>query len=103
ANVNNLLDDTENPEGLAEPYFLKYIEMVKEGGDAEVQKNKSKLVDAYSTIAVVSVKRGEYQKGRDLIGEILKLDPENAWAKSTLQYLEQESATPADSTAGQSE
>ncbi len=92
ANVNNLLEDSENPKGLAEPYFLKYIEMVKEKGDAEVQKNKAKLVDAYSTIAVVSVKRGEYQKGRDLINEILKLDPENAWAKQTLQYLEQETA-----------
>lgn len=97
-NVNNLLDDTENPQGLAEPYFLKYIEMVKEKGDAEVQKNKTRLVDAYSTIAVVSVKRGEYQKGRDLIGEILKLDPENAWAKQTLKYLEQETAAPADTT-----
>jgi len=92
ANVNNLLDDAENPKGLAEPYFLKYIEMVKEKGDAEIQKNKSKLIDAYSTIAVVNVKRGEYQKGRDLIGEVLKLDPENTWAKSTLQFLEQESA-----------
>src|SRR5690606_15110838 len=92
ANVNNLLDDAEDPKGLAEPFFLKYIEMVKEKGDSEIQKNKTKLVDAYSTIAVVSVKRGEYQKGRDLIGEILKLDPENAWAKQTLQYLEQESA-----------
>ncbi|MEC3880741.1 tetratricopeptide repeat protein [Parapedobacter sp. 10938] len=100
ANVNNLLDDTENPKGLAEPYFLKYIEMVKEKGDAEIQKNKSKLVDAYSTIAVVSVKRGEYQKGRDLIAEILKLDPENAWAKQTLQYLEQETATPAADSTG---
>lgn len=101
ANVNNLLDDTENPKGLAEPYFLKYIEMVKEGGDAEIQKNKSKLVDAYSTIAVVSVKRGDYQKGRDLIGEILKLDPENAWAKQTLQYLEQESAASTGAATGQ--
>ncbi len=97
-NVNNLLEDSENPKGTAEPYFLKYIEMVKEKGDAEVQKNKTRLVDAYSTIAVVSVKRGEYQKGRDIIGEILKLDPENAWAKQTLQYLEQETATSADTT-----
>ncbi|SEL51777.1 tetratricopeptide repeat protein [Parapedobacter koreensis] len=101
ANVNNLLDDPENPKGLAEPYFLKYIEMVKEKGDSEVQKNKNRLVDAYSTIAVVSVKRGEYQKGRDLIGEILKLDPENAWAKQTLQYLEQESAASTGGTTGQ--
>ena len=101
ANVNNLLDDTENPTGLAEPYFLKYIEMVEEQGDAEIQRNKNKLVDAYSTIAVVSVKRGDYQKGRDLLGEILKLDPENAWAKQTLQYLEQAetaAAPEADST-----
>jgi len=101
ANVNNLLDDAENPKGLAEPYFLKYIEMVKEKGDAEIQKNKSKLIDAYSTIAVVSVKRGEYQKGRDLIGEVLKLDPENAWAKQTLQYLEQESAASTGAASGQ--
>src|SRR5690606_25239231 len=93
--------DAENPKGLAEPYFLKYIEMVKEKGDAEIQKNKSKLIDAYSTIAVVNVKRGEYQKGRDLIGEVLKLDPENAWAKSTLQFLEQESAASTGTTGQQ--
>ncbi|WP_257666644.1 tetratricopeptide repeat protein [Parapedobacter tibetensis] len=100
-NVSNLLDDPENPKGSAEPYFLKYIEMVKEKGDAEVQKNKVRLVDAYSTIAVVSVKRGEYQKGRELISEVLKLDPENTWAKSTLRYLEQETAASPDTTGQQ--
>lgn len=91
-NINKLLDDSENPKGLAIPHLEKFIELVKADGDAEVQKNKVKLIDAYSTVAVTAVRQGEYQKGRDLCEEILKLDPNNEWAKQTLQYLEQSSA-----------
>ncbi|MFC3196006.1 hypothetical protein ACFOET_00135 [Parapedobacter deserti] len=98
ANVNKFLDDQENPKGLALPYLEKFIELVKADGEAEVQKNKTKLVDAYSTLAVTHVKQGEYQKGRELLSEILKLDPENAWAKQTLQFLEQESAASTGSS-----
>jgi len=98
ANVNKFLDDQENPKGFALPYLEQYIELVKADGEAEVQKNKTKLVDAYSTLAVTVVKQGDYQKGRELLAEILKLEPENTWAKQTLQYLEQASATTTSST-----
>ncbi|WP_262245246.1 tetratricopeptide repeat protein [Parapedobacter soli] len=96
ARINNLLDDNEQPKGLAVPYFEKYIEVVKEKGDAEVQKAKNNFIEIYNNLAAISAKNGEYQKARDYLTETLKLDPENAYAKQTMQFLEQ--ATAADTT-----
>ncbi|WP_353182648.1 tetratricopeptide repeat protein [Parapedobacter lycopersici] len=93
ARVNNLLDDNENPQGLAVPYFEKYIEVVKEKGDAEVQKAKNNFIEIYNNLAAINAKNGEYQKARDYLTETLKLDPENAYAKQTMAYLEQASTT----------
>src|SRR5690606_21349321 len=84
ARVNNLLDDNENPEGLAVPYFEKYIEVVSEKGDAEVQKAKNNFIEIYNNLAAISAKNGEYQQARDYLGETLKLDPENAYANKHL-------------------
>lgn len=92
ARINNLLDDNEQPKGLAVPYFEKYIEVVKEKGDAEVQKARNNFIEIYNNLAAISAKNGEYQKARDYLTETLKLDPENAYAKQTLQFLEQASA-----------
>jgi len=100
ARIKNLLDDSEQPKGLAVPYFEKYIEVVKEKGDAEVQKAKNNFIEIYNNLAAISAKNGEYQKARDYLGETLKLDPENDYAKQTLQYLEQASAASAADSAG---
>ena len=103
ARVNNLLDDNENPEGLAVPYFEKYIEVVSEKGDAEVQKAKNNFIEIYNNLAAISAKNGEYQQARDYLGETLKLDPENAYAKQTLAYLEQASSATAQQDSAQSQ
>ncbi len=92
ARINGLLDNNENPKGLAVPYFEKYIEVVKEKGDAEVQKAKNNFIEIYNNLAAINAKNGEYQKARDYLGETLKLDPENEYAKQTLLFLEQESS-----------
>ena len=97
ARIKNLLDDAEAPQGLAIPYFEKYIEVVTEKGDAEVQRAKSNFIEIYNNLAAISAKNGEYQKARDYLSETLKLDPENAYAIQTMQFLEQ--ATAADTTA----
>lgn len=95
ARVNNLLDDNEEPEGLAVPYFEKYIEVVQEKGEADVQKAKANFIEIYNNLAAINAKNGEYQKARDYLNETLKLDPENAYAKQTLAYLEQASSASA--------
>ena len=103
ARVNNLLDDNENPEGLAVPYFEKYIEVVSEKGDAEVQKAKNNFIEIYNNLAAISAKNGEYQDARNYLGETLKLDPQNAYATQTLAFLEQASGAAAtqDTSAAQ--
>ncbi|MBK1441142.1 tetratricopeptide repeat protein [Parapedobacter sp. ISTM3] len=101
ARVNNLLDDSEKPQGLAAPYFLKYIEVVKEKGDAEVQKAKNNFIEIYNNLAAIAAKNGEYQQARDYLNETLKLDPANEYAKQTLQYLEQASAASTGGSTGQ--
>jgi len=100
ARINNLLDDNEAPKGLAVPYFEKYIEVVKEKGDADVQKAKNNFIEIYNNLAAISAKNGEYQKARDYLNETLKLDPENEYAKQTMAFLEQATGgTAADTTA----
>lgn len=93
--VNNLLDDPEKPKGLAKPYFEKYIEVVKEKGGADEQRAKVNFVEIYNNLAAIEAKNGQYQKARDYLNETLKLDPENAYAKETLKYLEQASTANA--------
>lgn len=93
ARINNLLDDSEKPQGLAVPYFLKYIEVVKEKGDADVQKAKNNFIEIYNNLAAIAAKNGEYQQARDYLNETLKLDPANEYAKQTLMYLEQASTS----------
>src|SRR5690606_13474193 len=51
ARINNLLDDNEQTKGLAVPYFEKYIEVVKEKGDAEVQKARNNFIEIYNNLA----------------------------------------------------
>ncbi len=96
--VNSLLEDPEAPKGLAATHFEKYIALVTEKGDAEVQKAKANFVDIYNNLAFISTKREDYEKARHYLRETLKLDPENAYAKQTLEYLEQDTSA---NTGGQ--
>lgn len=89
ARNQSLLDDRDAPTGIATPYYEKYIEMVKSKGDAEVQKSRANLIEIYNTLAYQYVQQENFDKAEELLTETVKLDPENAYAKDVLTYIEQ--------------
>jgi len=76
-----------NAEGLAKPYYEKFIEAVN-GQDAEAKtKNKNNLVKAYDYLAVYYLKTAkDLNQARRYANQILELDPNNQRAKQFLQY-----------------
>ena len=81
------LDDRENPQGIAVPYFEKYIEVVKSIGDAEVQKEKANLIEIYNSLAYQFVQKEDFAKAKQLAEETIKLDAENTYAKQILDFV----------------
>jgi tetratricopeptide (TPR) repeat protein len=78
--------DTE-AQGLAKPYFERFIEAVN-GQDQETKiKNKNNLVKAYDYLAVYYLKtQKDLTRAKQYANQILELDPNNARAKQFLQY-----------------
>ncbi|MGK6350460.1 tetratricopeptide repeat protein [Parapedobacter sp. DT-150] len=101
ARANALLDDAENPKGLSIPYFEKYIEVVTQKGGQDYELAKKNLVEIYNNLAFISTKQKDYQKARQYLTETLKIDPNNEYAKQTLEYLEQDTSANATGTPQQ--
>lgn len=89
ARNQSLLDSRENPTGLANPYYEKYIEVVKSQGPEEVEKNKGTLVELYNTMAYQYVQAENFAKAKELVDETIKLDPQNEYAQQILDFLAQ--------------
>lgn len=89
ARNQSLLEDRENPTGVATPYYEAYINVVKSKGEEEVQKAKSTLIEIYNTLAYQYVQSENFAKAKELLDETMKLDPDNAYAKEVLNYIQQ--------------
>ena len=69
--------DTLDFQGLAFPYYEKFIEIA--GVDAE--KNKSNLVDAFIYLGVYYNSKNNNSKACEFLNKAIELDPENKFAK----------------------
>jgi tetratricopeptide (TPR) repeat protein len=73
-------------KGTAKPYFEKYIEIVNADPEKK-DKNKANLIKAYDYLAVYYLKtEKDLAKAKDSANKILEIDPNNARAKTFLQY-----------------
>lgn len=93
ARVNGILDDAENPQGLAVPHYEGYIKAVEAKGEETVQKSARNLAEAYNVMAADLVNKEDYAGARELLHKTLDLDPENAYANQTLEQLAPDPAT----------
>ena len=82
----NMLKDPEAKQGLAKPYYEKYIELSKEAG-AEPDKFKQGLAEAYGYLGVYSFQKGDKPGALGYFQQVLTLDPENKGAKSNIEIL----------------
>jgi len=83
AKTNVKMDDAEKPLGLAEPSYLKYIEIAQ----ADIEKNKKDMIDAYSKLGFIYYSKKNITKAREMYQNVLNLDPENKDAKNNMEAL----------------
>lgn len=90
AEVNRLLDDEAQSQGLALPFYEKYFAAAEAKGGADLDKARVTLGNYFNGLAFAAVNNEEYEKARNLLAQTLKYDPENAWAKETIVLLQPE-------------
>ncbi len=84
AQINMLMDTSSTQKQyLAKPYFEKYIEIAS----ADPVKNKLKLIDAYTYLAVYNVQVSEYEMAKNYYNLVLSLDPKDEKATNDLKIL----------------
>ncbi|SKB36423.1 tetratricopeptide repeat protein [Daejeonella lutea] len=92
ARVRRLLDDATQPEGLMVPDYEKYIELVT--GKPDFQSNdraKKTAVEAYSNLGAIAARSDnpeEQAVAVEYFNKILQLEPDNKYATSSLEVLE---------------
>lgn len=86
--VNKLIDDEEQSQGLAAPFFEAYYEKAKAKGGAEFETAKNDLANHYNGLAYANINNEQYEAARGQLAQTLKYDPENAWAKETIVLLQ---------------
>ncbi|WP_166670723.1 tetratricopeptide repeat protein [Olivibacter sp. XZL3] len=88
ARSERLLDDPENPQGLGVEAFKKYIEVVEaKGAEAQTASVKRNLSEAYDVVAADLVNKEDYQGARELLEKSLAVNPEDEYARQTLEQL----------------
>lgn len=86
-NAYNL--DPESKQGLAKPYYEKYLELAK----ADPAKYKSGLVEANGYLGYYYFQKGEKATAMPYYQQVLTLDPSNEQAKAAMTALNGKSAS----------
>ncbi|WP_345230567.1 tetratricopeptide repeat protein [Olivibacter ginsenosidimutans] len=88
ARSERLLDSPDDPKGLGVETFKKYIEVVEaKGAEAQTANVKRSLSEAYDVVAADLVNKEDYQGARDLLNKSLEVNPNDDYAKQTLEQL----------------
>jgi len=97
ARAERLLDDPDNPQGLGVETFKQYISALEAKGAEAMQTASAKrnLSEAYDVIAADLVNKEDYQGAREMLQKSLEVNPDDSYAKSTLEQL-----APAANTGG---
>ncbi|QNL51378.1 tetratricopeptide repeat protein [Olivibacter sp. SDN3] len=88
AKTKSLLEDPEDPQGLAVPDYKKYLEVIQSKDDETVQKSGRFIAEAYNVIAADLVNKEQYEEARENLRKALEAEPGNAYATQTLEQLE---------------
>jgi len=95
ARIGKLLDNTESPAGLAVPHYLKFIETVTvtRPEKASTPLNIKNLIEAYNWFGSY-YSSSDKEKAKEYLNKTLALDPQNAYATSSLKILNTPSPSP---------
>lgn len=82
----NAVRDADGKQGLAKPYYDKYIELSKAEG-ADPSKFKEGLVASYGYLGVYNYQKGDKAAAKSNFEQVLVLDPTNEGAKNNIDVL----------------
>ena len=85
AKVNSYIDP-EAKQGLAKPYYDKYIELSKAEG-ADPAKFKEGIVESYGYLGVYNFQKGDKAAAKANFEQVLALDPSNKGAENNIKIL----------------
>ncbi|MCC3155005.1 tetratricopeptide repeat protein [Hymenobacter sp. BT770] len=85
AKVNSYIDP-EAKQGLAKPYYEKYIELSKAEG-ADPAKFKEGVVEANGYLGVYNFQKGDKAAALSYFEQVLAMDPENKGAANNISIL----------------
>jgi len=85
ARTNSIIDTKESKVVMIDSYE-SYVKIVTEKGDAEVEKSKKNLIEAYSNIAAFYLESNR-EKAIENLDKILLLDEDNQFAIDNLKKL----------------
>ncbi|WP_046244870.1 tetratricopeptide repeat protein [Hymenobacter terrenus] len=94
----NASKDPEAKQGLAKPYYDKYIELSKETG-ADPAKFREGLVQAYGYLGVYNFQKGDKAAALSNFEQVLALDPDNKGAANNISILKSKPAAPRKAPA----
>jgi len=96
AKVNSYIDP-EAKQGLAKPYYEKYIELSKAEG-ADPAKFKEGVVEANGYLGVYSFQKGDKAAALNYFEQVLAMDPDNKGAENNIKVLKAKPRATASKT-----
>lgn len=81
--VCNATLDPDFKDTIAKGHYLEFIKLA----EADVQKNKKNLLDAYYYVGIFYIKRDDNTTAKTYFEKMLAIDPENANAKEVMKGL----------------
>ncbi len=86
--INRQLDDENESQGLAVPFYEKYVEIVTVTKPELAAKNNPGIIEAYTYLGQVAAKKDkDYDKAKTYFAKILELDPANVVAMEAMKAI----------------
>ncbi|MFM6953931.1 MAG: tetratricopeptide repeat protein [Sphingobacteriaceae bacterium] len=77
--INRQFDDADDSQGLAVPFYEKYVEIITVTKPELAAKNAAGLIEAYTYLGSVAARKDrDNEKAKLYFGKVLGLDPANA-------------------------
>jgi tetratricopeptide (TPR) repeat protein len=87
--INRLLDDENDSQGLAVPFYEKYIDLVTVEKPELVAKSAPGLIEAYNYLGSVAARKdGDNVKAKEYFDKVLALDPANVTATQAVKAID---------------
>lgn len=87
--INRLLDDENDSQGLAVPFYERYVDLVTVEKPELAAKSSVGLIEAYNYLGSVAARKdGDNVKAKEYFDKVLALDPANVTATQAVKAID---------------